>query len=92
MGIWLAFWTLGLIWGSSFMLIRIGVEAIHPLHLVLIRVGVAAIFLGITIVALRRKLPKDWRTWGAIALVGIGKQCPTVLRSLLGASKRLRVV
>jgi drug/metabolite transporter (DMT)-like permease len=72
MGIWLAFWTLGLIWGSSFMLIRIGVEAIHPLHLVLIRVGVAAIFLGITIVALRRKLPKDWRTWGAIALVGIG--------------------
>jgi len=72
MNIWAMFWLLGLIWGSSFMLIRIGVEAIHPLHLVLIRLGIAAIGLCITVVVMRKKIPKDWRTIGALLLVGFG--------------------
>ena len=33
------FWAIGLIWGSSFMLIRIGVESVHPLQVMFIRLG-----------------------------------------------------
>ncbi|MEO1440528.1 MAG: EamA family transporter, partial [Chloroflexota bacterium] len=39
---WIAFWVLGLTWGSSFMLIRISVQEINPFELVFIRVGIAA--------------------------------------------------
>lgn len=70
--IWVAFWLVGIIWGSSFMLIRVGVEVIHPLHLVFIRVGIAAVGLGIVVVVLRKKIPRDWRTLGSLILIGIG--------------------
>ena len=46
MRIWAGFWLVALIWGSSFMLISIGVEFVHPLHLVFIRTGIAAIGMG----------------------------------------------
>ena len=72
MGIWAAFWLIGLVWGSSFMLIRIGVESIHPIMLVLIRVGIAAVGLSLVVVVQRKPIPRDWRTIGAIALIGIG--------------------
>lgn len=70
--VWAMFWLVALIWGSSFMLIRIGVEAIHPLHLVLIRVGIAAIGLGLVIVFTRRHIPRDPRTLLAMVVIGIG--------------------
>lgn len=72
MRVWAAFWMLGLIWGSSFMLIRIGVEIIHPVHLVFIRVGIAAVGMGIVLIVLRKPLPRNWRTLGWLALIGIG--------------------
>ena len=51
---WLGFWLLALIWGSSFLFIRIGVEQLPPFQLVFIRTGIAAVGL-IGVVYLRGK-------------------------------------
>jgi len=71
-GAWLMFWAIGLIWGSSFMLIRIGVESVHPLQVMFIRLGIAAFLLWIVVIVRKRPLPKDWRTWRNAAIVGVG--------------------
>jgi drug/metabolite transporter (DMT)-like permease len=52
---WISFWLVGLIWGSSFMFIRVGVEQLGPFQVVFIRTGIAAI--GLTLVAVMRRLP-----------------------------------
>lgn len=72
MGAWVMFWALGLIWGSSFMLIRIGVENVHPLQVMFIRLGIAAVGLWLVVLARRRPLPRDWRTWRSAIIIGIG--------------------
>jgi len=72
MAAWLMFWALGIMWGSSFMLIRVGVEVLPPLHLILLRVGIAAVLLWVVVLLRRRPLPRDWRTWASIAVIGIG--------------------
>jgi drug/metabolite transporter (DMT)-like permease len=68
---WIGFWILGLIWGSSFLLIRVGVEEIPSAQLVFIRTLIAAV--GLTIVALLRgkHFPTDRRTWSILALIGL---------------------
>jgi drug/metabolite transporter (DMT)-like permease len=71
MRIWAGFWLVALIWGSSFMLIRVGVEFIHPIHLVFIRTGIAAIGLGLLVVAFRRPIPRDPKTILALIAIGI---------------------
>lgn len=71
MRIWLGFWLVALIWGSSFMLISIGVEFVHPLHLVFIRIGIAAIGLGLVVVAFRRPIPRDPKTILSLIAIGI---------------------
>ncbi|MCA9882490.1 MAG: EamA family transporter [Anaerolineaceae bacterium] len=72
MGAWIMFWAIGLIWGSSFMLIRVGVESVHPLQVMFIRLGIAAFLMWIVVIARRRPLPKDWRTWRNAAIIGVG--------------------
>ena len=61
---------LALMWGSSYLFIRIGVETLPPLSLVLLRVLLGlAILLAVT--ALRRvPLPRDRRTLGHLAFLG----------------------
>jgi len=71
MRIWAGFWLVALIWGSSFMLIRVGVEYVHPLHLVFIRTGIAAIGLGLIMVAFRRPIPHDPKTILSLVAVGL---------------------
>jgi drug/metabolite transporter (DMT)-like permease len=52
---WISFWLVGVIWGSSFMFIRVGVEQLGPFQVVFIRTGIAA--LGLLLVAMLRRLP-----------------------------------
>ena len=66
---WIGFWVLGLIWGSSFLLIRIGVESVSPFQLVFMRTGIAAVGLNIVLHARGGRLP--WRT-GLIPLLALG--------------------
>lgn len=68
---WAGFWFVGFVWGSSFMLIRIGVESIHPLHLVLVRVGIAALGLALVVIVRRKRLPRDWRTIRSLVIIGV---------------------
>ena len=67
---WLVFITLGLIWSSSFLWIKIGVQEIGPMALVAFRM----LFGAITAVAIgiyqKVQWPRDLRTWGIFAVLG----------------------
>lgn len=54
---WIGFWVLGLIWGSSYLFIRIAVESVNPLQLVFLRTLIAAIGLTIALYARGYRLP-----------------------------------
>ncbi len=58
-GKWVGFWVLGLIWGSSFLLIAIGVESVSPFQLVFMRTLIAAIGLNAVLLARGKRIP--WR-------------------------------
>lgn len=67
---WIAFWLLGLIWGSSFLLIKIAVDELDTLPLVSIRVGLAALLMAGYLAATKRHLPASWSDRLAILFVG----------------------
>lgn len=69
---WVSFWILGMIWGSSFLLIRVGVDAVSPAQLVFIRTLVAAVGLNIVLFARGKRLPTDRSLIGALAILGVG--------------------
>ena len=56
---WLGFWLLTLIWGSSFLFIRIGVEELSTFQLVFIRTAIAAVGLNLVLVFRGQRLPTD---------------------------------
>jgi drug/metabolite transporter (DMT)-like permease len=68
---WVGFWLLALIWGSSFLFIRIGVEQLSTFQLVFIRTGIAAV--GLNLVAMLRgtRLPTDWKTLRDLLVLGV---------------------
>nr|WP_241429166.1 DMT family transporter [Agrococcus sp. ARC_14] len=62
---WIA---LALIWGSSFLLMKLGLDALHPMQVATMRIGIAAVTLMILAAASRTRLPSDRRTWGLLAI------------------------
>lgn len=69
---WAAFWFLGLIWGSSFLFIRIGVEQLSPFQLVFIRTGIAAVGLNLVLLAQGKYLPFDRKSLTPLIIIAIG--------------------
>ena len=68
---WIGFWALAVIWGSSFLFIRIGVEQLSTFQLVFIRTGIAAVGL-ISVAYLRgRRLPTDWASARDLLVLGV---------------------
>jgi drug/metabolite transporter (DMT)-like permease len=62
---------LALIWGSSFLFIKVGIRELHPLYVTLGRV-VAGVIAVLTVVLITRtRLPRDPRVWGHLVVVGI---------------------
>ncbi|HYR53681.1 MAG TPA: EamA family transporter, partial [Methylomirabilota bacterium] len=60
---YLAFAALGLIWGASFLFIKLGVQAMNPTVLVLIRSGSGAIALAVIMRAMGRPLVgPNWKS------------------------------
>jgi drug/metabolite transporter (DMT)-like permease len=57
---WLLFAAIGLIWGSSFLLIKIGLESFHPGLITWGRVGLGALALAV-VPAARRPIAKEDR-------------------------------
>jgi len=68
---WGGFWLLALIWGSSFLFIRIGVEQLPAFQLVFIRTGIAAVGLTIVVYLRGKRLPTDWRSIGDLLVLGV---------------------
>jgi drug/metabolite transporter (DMT)-like permease len=68
---WLMFGLLGLIWGASFLLIKVGLTGLDPFSLVAGRLTTAAIAFVVFIFITRRKIPNDRALLAKIALVGI---------------------
>lgn len=69
---WAAFWLLGIIWGSSFLFIRIAVEDVSPFQVAFIRTAIAAVGLNLLLLARGKRLPLNLRELFPLIVVGIG--------------------
>ena len=59
---------LALLWGSSYLFIKVAVAEIPPVTLIALRVFGAAVFLLLVMGARAEKLPRDLRTWRMLLL------------------------
>lgn len=64
----LRFAALSLIWGFSFLLIKVGTEAYAPLQVTLGRMVFGAAVLVTVLAVKRQRLPRGLRTWGHLAV------------------------
>lgn len=65
--VWL---ILALIWGSTWLFIKLGLEDLPPFTFAGIRFVIAVSILSIVLLVRRRPLPRDWRDWALIAGTG----------------------
>ncbi|MDQ1402950.1 MAG: hypothetical protein QOG03_1266, partial [Actinomycetota bacterium] len=63
--------ALALVWGSSFLLIKVGLRGLTPSQLVLTRLVFGAGVLLVVVVARRLSLPTDWRMWGHLTVLAV---------------------
>ncbi|MGI8871946.1 MAG: DMT family transporter [Candidatus Limnocylindria bacterium] len=69
---WLLFVLLGFFWGSSYLFIKIGVDAgIKPLTLVTLRLAFGALLLGGVVALARERLPRAPRTYGHLVVIAV---------------------
>ncbi|HEX2620504.1 MAG TPA: EamA family transporter, partial [Phototrophicaceae bacterium] len=81
---WMMFWLVALIWGSSFLLIRVGVGEMSASQVVFIRTTVAAIGLNVVLFLRGKRLPTDRVVWRNMIIVGIGNGMVPYLLLALG--------
>jgi drug/metabolite transporter (DMT)-like permease len=68
---WAVFIALGLIWGSSFLWIKIAIQEVDAFTLVSWRLLFGTLGM-VAVIALRRpSFPRTWRTWVALTVLGI---------------------
>ncbi len=60
--------VLAVLWGSSYLFIKVALSTIPPFTLIAIRVTIAAIILGAVMGMTKRKLPTDWATRGQLLI------------------------
>jgi drug/metabolite transporter (DMT)-like permease len=68
---WVAFIALGMIWGSSFLWIKIAVSDVGPFLLVAIRLLIGILGLLVVVIAGRPTWPIQKQTWIYLTLLGI---------------------
>ena len=72
--------ALAVIWGSSFLFIKIGIRELHPMYVALGRVTAGALTVALVLLITRSRLPRDPRVWGHLAVVGaVGVAIPFTL-------------
>ena len=69
---WFLFCAIGLIWGSSFLFIKVGLEAFHPGLITWARVGLGAVALLAVPSARKRIDPVDFRRLIGLSIVWVG--------------------
>ncbi|WFB06286.1 DMT family transporter [Streptomyces sp. LX-29] len=62
------FGVLALIWGFSFLFIKVGTEAFAPLYVTLGRMVFGTAVLAVVLVVKRERLPRGARTWAHLAV------------------------
>jgi len=68
---WLQFILLGFLWGSSYLFIKIGVDAgLQPFTLVSMRLLIGFALLAVVVGIAREALPRNPRTYGHLAVMG----------------------
>lgn len=60
---------LALIWGSSFLFVKVAVQVIPPAYVALGRIAVGAVTLLVVLAVTRQRLPRDPAVWGHSAVV-----------------------
>jgi drug/metabolite transporter (DMT)-like permease len=65
-----AFLALSLIWGASFLFIKVGLDGFSPAQLVLCRIVLGALTLVVVMTVTRRKWPRERRVWLHMIVVG----------------------
>jgi drug/metabolite transporter (DMT)-like permease len=68
---WLVFIVLGILWGSSFLWIKIALQETSPLLLVTLRLSFAIITLTIAAIIARPLWPQNKRLWLILVLFGL---------------------
>jgi drug/metabolite transporter (DMT)-like permease len=69
---WLLFLLLGFLWGSSYLFIKIGVDAgLRPFTLVTLRLLIGFLLLAVVVAAARQQLPRSRRMYGHLAVMGL---------------------
>ena len=69
---WLLFVLLSFLWGSSYLFIKIGVDAgLAPFTLVTLRLLTGAVMLGIVVAVARERLPRDPSTYGHLVVMSV---------------------
>lgn len=69
---WTLFWSIGLIWGSSFLLMAIGLEAFSPGLITWIRVGLGGAVLSLVPRARQPIGKDDWPRLVVLSIVWVG--------------------
>ena len=64
------FTALAFIWGSSFLLMKIGLRSLAPVQISGLRILSGAAVLMLLLTASRGRLPRDRRTWGHLMVTG----------------------
>ncbi|NOT05880.1 MAG: DMT family transporter [Anaerolineales bacterium] len=68
---WIIFITLGIIWSSSFLWIKIAIEEMGPITLVAYRVLFGLLF-GIAVILIQReKMPRTFKEWTPLLILGL---------------------
>ncbi|HEY4022832.1 MAG TPA: DMT family transporter [Pseudonocardiaceae bacterium] len=65
------FVLLALVWGASFLLIKVGDGGLSPAQVVFARLGFGALALGIVLAVTRSPLPREARVWGHLAVLAV---------------------
>ncbi|HEX4946073.1 MAG TPA: EamA family transporter [Blastocatellia bacterium] len=94
----LAFLLLSLIWGSTWLFVKIGLAVLPPFMFAGLRFGAAAILLWAVVTLRKSAIPRTWREWRVIVWVGLtgmsinyglifwgGKHIPSGLSAVLQA-------
>lgn len=62
--------AMSLLWGCAFLLIEIGLRTIAPNTLVFLRMAIAAPFMLLFLAFLKERMPRDWRSWRQLFVLG----------------------
>ena len=68
---WVLFAALGLIWGTSYLFIKIGVETLPTFTLVACGLGIGLVLLAVVVAIAREPLPRDPKMYGHLLVMSV---------------------